>query len=873
MTVASRLQRGLAVVLLLLSVSGMAQPAADTRPGLAVLPVATAAGVPSGAGPTLAGLLVAGIDAERYALVERGRVAQLLEETRLQDTELVNAATRAAELGRLAGLRYLVLGEVSDLGPLRWTARVIDCETGAIGARGSVRFESYHAADAAAAELLAQLGLAVPGASAPAVAARRAAVGHALMDARNPDPAVSLTLTTAEGRTDYLDGENISFRVSVDADGYLTLVTLDAAGDLTLLLPNRWQPRAVVRAGEPLTLPPPGAGFRFPAQAPHGRTVVKAVFTTRPLSLRGVDPARIETEGFVAGGNVRDGTKAIVLAVAPSNERPVHTTRGPADAHVHPDAGPIPHATPGLPGFAAHEWATAELVLDTRNPGPVAADPFAAAPGQIAPLAMRPDPVPHPTPSPVANPSPEAAAAADPRRAVYDAWQRVLGTGDTKAIDPGFSGPPVGDAWLIVRRARADTKSLTGPDAYVATVEHVPPADVKAVGEAALEAQLRQIRADDPGVVAALPNHGLISGFQVSVGSAALSELHWPMANAFAPGLDTGWTRAAARIAGIDPALIAVVDRGVYADDPRLRDALWTNPGEIPGNGVDDDTNGYIDDVHGWDPHAKSGVLHARRANANAPAPFNHGHFCASIVAGRAAHSAAGPAVRGFAPRAKVLTAVGAANDPARADDGLRGLITALRYAANHGARVINLSLGNDPAQFRFTPALAAEYRRLPVWDELERAGVLLVCAAGNAHHDNDTDPIMPATLGRPNVISVMAIDPSGQPGHRYDPASAAWKPYSNHGATTVHLAAPGSYVLGAPAPGRVGTASESCGTSFATPLVSAAAALVWGQHPDWDAVTVRRALLETVRPLASLRGRCVTGGTLDIDAALRWTP
>lgn len=902
MTPAFCLRRGGALVLLLFTVSLAAQPAADPRPGLAVLPVVTAAGVPSGAGPTLAGLLVAGIDAERYALVERGRIAQLLEETRLQDTELIDAATRAAELGRLAGLRYLVLGEVSDLGPLRWTARVIDCETGAIGARGSVRFENYHAADAAAARLLAQLGLAVPGAATPPTTP----VGHALIDARNPDPAVSLTLTTGEGRTDYLDGENISFRVSADTDGYLTLVTLDAAGDLTLLLPNRWRPRAVVHAGEPLTLPAAGAGFRFPAQAPHGRAVVKAVFTTRPLSLRGVDPARIETEGFIAGGNVRDGEKAIGLAAAPSDALPVPATRGTAAAEADLDADPNtgPHATPGLPGFAAHEWATAELVLDTRDPGAADADPFAATPGRsghAAPFAMRPDPVPHSTLPPVAGPSPEAAtdAAVDARGAVYDAWQRVLGPGDTKAIDPAFSGPPVGDAWLIVRRARADTKSLTGPDVYVATVEHVPPADVKAIGEAALEAQLRQIRADDPGVVAALPNHGLISGFQVSgvgaaanavgahaAGTASLSELHWPLANAFAPGLDTGWSRAAARIAGIDPALIAVVDRGVYADDPRLRQALWTNPGEIPGNGVDDDGNGYVDDVHGWDPHAKSGVLHARHANASpsAPAPFNHGHFCASIIAGRnaneaAANAEAGPAVRGFAPRAKVLTAVGAANDPARADDGLRGLITALRYAANNGARVINLSLGNDPAQFRFTPALAAEYRRLPVWDELERAGVLLVCAAGNAHHDNDNDPIMPASLGRPNVISVMAIDPSGQPGHRHDPAAgpaddpSTWKPYSNYGATTVHLAAPGSYVLGAPAPGRVGTASESCGTSFATPLVAAAAALVWGQHPEWDAVTVRRALLETTRPLASLRGRCVTGGTLDVDAALRWTP
>ena len=858
MTPAAHLRHLCTLALLLLTASASAQPAPSDRPGLAVLPVATATGVPAGAGPTLAGLLVAGIDADRYALVERAQTAQLLEETRLQDTELVDTATRAAEVGRLAGLRYLVLGEVSDLGPLRWTARVIDCETGAIGARGSVRFENYHAADAAAADMLAQLGLARPGAARPTGGLiTTPPVGHALIDARNPDAAVTLTLTTGEHRTDYLEGENISFRVNTSADGYLTLLTLDAAGNLTLLLPNRWQPRARIRAGEPLTLPAAGAGFRFPVQAPHGRTVVKAVFTTRPLALRGVNPTRIETEGFITGGNLNDNQKAIgLVAKTPAGDRNADT---PAPAG-------------GLPGFAAHEWATTELVVDTRDPGAVKTDPFAVGPVSPNGLAVRPDPAPAAAHTPVVDPR----AAASARRAVYDTWQRVLGPGDTKVIDPAHVAPQPGDAWLIIRRAPSDTKSLNDTERYVTSVEHVPPPNIKAVGEAALEAQLQQIRHDDPGVVAALPNHGLISSFQVGSATAPgpLAELQWPLANTHAPGLDTGWSRVAARIAGIDPALVAVVDRGVYASDPRLAGALWTNPGEIAGNGIDDDGNGYVDDLHGWDPHTQTGVLHAHNRNPNTPAPANHGHFCASIIAGRTA-GAANPnqAVHGFAPRAKILTAVGAANDPARADDGLRGLITALRYAAQNGAKVINLSLGNDPTQFRFTPALAAEYRRLPVWDELERAGVLLVCAAGNAHHDNDTTPIMPASLGRPNAISVMAIDPSGQPGHRYDPAADQWEPYSNYGAATVHLAAPGSYVLGAPAPGRVGHASESCGTSFATPLVSAAAALVWGQNPHWDAVTVRRALFESVRPLATLRGRCVTGGTLDIDAALRWTP
>ena len=424
------------------SESSPTAPVTQTRPHLAVLPVATAAGVPPGAGPTLAGLLVAGIDTQRYALVERARAAQLLEETRLQDTDLVDPATRAAELGRLAGLRYLVLGEVSDLGPLRWTARVIDCETGAIGARGSVRFENYHAADAAAAQLLAQLGLSVPGAATPSTAP----VGHALMDARNPDPAVSLSLTTGEGRTDYLDGENISFRVRASADGYVTLVTLDAAGDLTLLLPNRWQPRAVVHAGEPITLPAPGAGFRFPAQAPHGRTVVKAVFTTRPLMLRGVDPVRIESEGFIAGGNLNDGEKAIGLAGEPDADPDL--TAEPAAAPSAPAApprNPAPTLTPtrvfpALPptNGPPPNWCSTPATRAPPRPRPLPPRRDRPVPPTRSPCDPTPCLTPARRPSPTRRPKPRPTPAARSTTRGGGSW----GPARPRPSSPHASGRP-----------------------------------------------------------------------------------------------------------------------------------------------------------------------------------------------------------------------------------------------------------------------------------------------------------------------------------------------------------------------------------------------------------------------------------------------
>ena len=291
-------------------------------PGLAVLAFRQSASITlPDAGATLANLLLADAAPDRFRLFERGQVQALLDEQRFQETDLVTNAARAARFGRLAGIRYLVVGELSVLGRLRWTARVLDCETGAILDKGSVSFDRFRDADAAVREMLARLNLGDAGLAGPATASDvPAGDADPLLDGFNPAATFGLSLATADGHTEYEEGDTVGFRVTPDAPGFLTLLSIDPAGDLTLLVPNRWQREPYLAAGQTLTLPAPDMGFVFPVQPPHGVTRVRAILTARPLPLTGVSDGALDRDGFVAGGNAYDGTRGIGVAAASATE-------------------------------------------------------------------------------------------------------------------------------------------------------------------------------------------------------------------------------------------------------------------------------------------------------------------------------------------------------------------------------------------------------------------------------------------------------------------------------------------------------------------------------------------------------------------------
>jgi subtilisin family serine protease len=227
------------------------------------------------------------------------------------------------------------------------------------------------------------------------------------------------------------------------------------------------------------------------------------------------------------------------------------------------------------------------------------------------------------------------------------------------------------------------------------------------------------------------------------------------------PGVDTNalaaWdtTRGAGQI-------VAIVDSGVDVTHPEIAPNVWTNPGEIPGNGIDDDANGKIDDVHGWDFVAR---------DADPDDENEHGTHVAGTTAAVANN---GAGVAGVAPEAHVmpvraLDAEGAGS----AADVSDGIV----YAVNEGATVVNLSLGGRA--FSQTQSDAVDVARA--------RNAVVIAAAGNDGTDNDAPgtPSYPCDLPQSNLVCVAAIAADG-----------SLASYSNRGTTSVDVAAPGSGVL-----------------------------------------------------------------------------
>jgi subtilisin family serine protease len=278
--------------------------------------------------------------------------------------------------------------------------------------------------------------------------------------------------------------------------------------------------------------------------------------------------------------------------------------------------------------------------------------------------------------------------------------------------------------------------------------------------------------------------------------------------------------------------LVAVVDSGVTPEHPDAG-ARQVNAGEIAGNRRDDDRNGRVDDVLGWD---------FVNADNDPLDDDGHGTAVAAVVNARR-NNAVG--MTGVAPRARVLPVKvldqygeGAASDVAAGMD----------YAARRGARIVNLSIGGG--RFTgYTSVLAAH------------PNVLFVVAAGNDSQDNDLPGMAsyPCAEPAPNVLCVGASTP------RDTLAS-----FSGRGATTVDLLAPGERIAGHSLDG--GTMLWT-GTSFSSPMAAGVAALVLSRTPTATAAELKQALMASVDPVPSPTRTTVTGGRLNAARALTVLP
>ncbi len=296
-------------------------------------------------------------------------------------------------------------------------------------------------------------------------------------------------------------------------------------------------------------------------------------------------------------------------------------------------------------------------------------------------------------------------------------------------------------------------------------------------------------------------------------------------------GADISATNAWDITTGSTNVIVTVIDTGVRYTHRDLRTQMWVNPGEIPGNGVDDDNNGFVDDVYGINAITGSGD------------PFDtddHGTHVAGTI-GAAANDpnpSVGVTWRVRLMACKFLGAAGGSTSDA---------ITCINYAVNKGSRILNNSWGGGGfSQALFNSISAARAR-----------GVLFVAAAGNSARNNDQIASYPASYNVDNIISVAAVDRSDR-----------LADFSNYGATSVHIGAPGVSIYSC-ASGSDTNYQLLDGTSMASPHVAGVAALILSLYPSASYTEIRTRILQGAVPIPALTGVTTTGGRLSAYNAL----
>jgi subtilisin family serine protease/DNA-binding beta-propeller fold protein YncE len=293
-----------------------------------------------------------------------------------------------------------------------------------------------------------------------------------------------------------------------------------------------------------------------------------------------------------------------------------------------------------------------------------------------------------------------------------------------------------------------------------------------------------------------------------------------------AAGADINATRAWNISTGSRGVIVAVIDTGIDATHPDLAANLFTNAGEIPGNGIDDDGNGYIDDVHGWD---------FANDDNNPDDDAGHGTHVSGTI-GAVGDNGLGVAGINWHVTILPVKFLGA-DGSGFSSDALRGI----DYATLMGAQVMNNSWGGGGYSAIMQDSIAAA----------ETAGMVFVAAAGNAGQNIDEIPQFPASYVLPNVIAVAATDDEdGIPD------------FSNWGPQSVLLGAPGVSILSTVPGGGYGFKT---GTSMATPMVTGAVALLRAAEPGITVAQVRARLMASVDPVPSLQYTTVSGGRLNL--------
>lgn len=280
--------------------------------------------------------------------------------------------------------------------------------------------------------------------------------------------------------------------------------------------------------------------------------------------------------------------------------------------------------------------------------------------------------------------------------------------------------------------------------------------------------------------------------------------------------------------------VIALIDTGVDTGHEDFGGVFWQNEDEIADNGIDDDGNGYIDDVNGWNFYNANNIVYTGSEDS-------HGtHGAGSIAAASGNGTGISGIVSDGSVKIMVLKALGGKDGSGTTDSVIR----AIQYAEANGASICNLSMGTDSYDRALRQTIAD-------------SDMLFVISAGNDGANTDQDPCYPASFDLNNIISVANLRPDG-----------TLHSTSNYGAETVDIAVPGTCILGLTADD---TYSYMTGTSMSAPILSAAAAMLDSYTGGLSAAEMKEILLSTADAQENLSGYVGTGARLNIGAALRY--
>jgi subtilisin family serine protease len=290
---------------------------------------------------------------------------------------------------------------------------------------------------------------------------------------------------------------------------------------------------------------------------------------------------------------------------------------------------------------------------------------------------------------------------------------------------------------------------------------------------------------------------------------------------------------------------VGIIDEGYMYTHEDLATNAGVNPGEIAGNGVDDDGNGLVDDVYGWDFAGNNSSLFDGTAD-------DHGTHVAGTIGGVGGN---GKGVAGVVWNVKLMGAKFLGSQGGSLVNAIKAVDYFTDLKQRHGINII--ATNNSWGGGGYSQALKDAIDRANV------AGILFIAAAGNSGTNNDVTASYPSSYDSPNVIAVASITSSG-----------GLSSFSQFGATTVDIGAPGSGIWSsvpvASGKGKNATVGSGYasynGTSMATPHVSGAAALYASLNPNATAAQIKAALLNSATPTASLAGKTVTGGRLNIS-------